>query len=183
MYTFSDKGGATVEDKQKFSVALDDIEFTKFARFDAWIHQRKLIAAVVFVAIFGLLGIFATVSAIQTQDSLIFAAVLFFVMLTIPFVYVVTFEASIKKECNRFQLAQPKFAYDLAFTSDSITIAASNNSHMTFKWSQVDSVWKRKDVTYIYIATKAYIIPNASGDTETLWNLFRAKLASHQCHQ
>ena len=168
----------------KFAIAtkLDERTYAAFARFNTFRAFNHFIGYIIFPAA---MLLFAIINL--REGSIPFFCICLLLALFSTLYHTVFYSAILRRQLRRLNLSAEKTVYTVCFTEENFHIE-NDTEQADYTWSNIHTVYKTKDVIYLYmLKTKCFILPAKDildGKTiDELWAFLQTKLQKYQLKQ
>lgn len=166
-------------------VQIDGADFRHFALFDAFTRRKMWRRPAVFTAILTVSAALCY-SRYPQEGSVLLGTILIVLGLGMPLVWYLSYEHSIHTQAKQMGLLKAaRRAYTLVFQEEGIQASVDMGQSFTpIAWDEVTAVYRRPDITYLYVDEHAYLLPHSQvrEGAEALQALLARRLPPDKLH-
>ena len=166
-------------------VQIDGADFRHFALFDAFTRRKMWRRPAVFTAILTVSAALCY-SRYPQEGSVLLGTILIVLGLGMPLVWYLSYEHSIHTQAKQMGLLKAaRRAYTLVFQEEGIQASVDMGQSFTpIGWDEVTAVYRRPDITYLYVDEHAYLLPHSQvrEGAEALQALLARRLPPDKLH-
>lgn len=141
--------------------ALNSRQFTQFAIYNVFIRQKRWIRPVVF---FILMSVFGTIFVFsEKQNSPLMAGVLFFIGISLPLVWFLSFLMNVRTQSKKSGLGKEAvLVYTVTLRESGVHILGKDGREADLLWNKVADAPRHSSMTLLYLSdVQAYILPDS----------------------
>ena len=166
-------------------VQIDAAAFRRFALFDTFQRKKQWRRPAVFAAILGVSAALCY-SRYPQEGALLLGSILLALGLGLPLLWYLTYEHSLHAQSKKMGLLRsPRRAYTLVFQDEGIQVSQDLGKSFTpVPWASVTAVYRRSDITYLYVGDHAYLLPHSQAreGADALWAMLGRRLPADRLH-
>ena len=166
-------------------VQLDGAAYRRFALFYTYRRKRLWRRPALFALILAVSSALCY-SRYPQEGSVLLGTILIVLGLGMPLVWYLSYEHSIHTQAQQMGLLKAaRRAYTLVFQEEGIQASVDMGQSFTpIGWDEVTAVYRRPDITYLYVDEHAYLLPHSQvrEGAEALQALLARRLPPDKLH-